>query len=95
MKVSLSLLGGTRRFLSEGQLSTDVSFETVQLWNAVVRGEELRLIHGFSASPRILPEQSVAFLTSLDHRGKAYVLHLTTRLQGGGSGGKNPQTVAI
>lgn len=58
-----------------------------------LHGEEIRLIHGFSAT-RLQPEQELQFLHTLSHQGKAFVLHIVTRLQGGG-GGKNPQAIAL
>ena len=75
-----------KRLLWEGHLDPEMGFDQLlvllqQLWNPVVASEELRLIHGFSAS-RILPEQKVASLRHLDQRGHAYVLHITTRIQG-------------
>ena len=88
-----------KRLLWEGHLAPELGFDQLlvllqQLWNPVVDSEELRLIHGFSAS-RILPEQKLEYLRHLDQRGRAYVLHITTRIQGGGSGGQHPQTVAV
>ena len=88
-----------KRLLWEGHLAPELGFDQLlallqQLWNPVVDSEELRLIHGFSAS-RILPEQKLGHLRHMDQRGHAYVLHILTRIQGGGSGGKNPETVAV
>ena len=88
-----------KRLLWEGHLAPELGFDQLlallqQLWNPIVDSEELRLIHGFSAS-RILPEQKLGSLRHLDQRGHAYVLHITTRIQGGGSGGRHPETVAV
>ena len=88
-----------KRLLWEGHLAPELGFDQLlallqQLWNPVVDSEELRLIHGFSAS-RILSEQKLGHLRHMDQRGHAYVLHILTRIQGGGSGGKHPETVAV
>lgn len=87
-----------KRLIWEGHLQSTLSVSQLiyllqTLWLPVLNGEEIRLIHGFSAT-RLQPEQNLQILHSLAQQGKAYVLHIVTRLQGGGSG-KNPQVISL
>ena len=88
-----------KRLIWEGHLPPDIDIAKIisllqQLWMPVIRGEEIRLIHGASAT-RLSPEQQLGYLTSLTQQGKAYVLHIVTRIQGGGGGGRNPQAISL
>ena len=88
-----------KRLIWEGHLSPEIEIAKIiallqQLWMPVIRGEEIRLIHGFSAT-RLSPEQPLGYLTSLVQQGKAYVLHMVTGIQGGGGGGRNPQAISL
>ena len=87
-----------KRVLWEGHVNADLQasqlIDVVQtLWDPVIQNEEIRLIHGASAS-RLLPEHSLRLLGTWENRAGAFVLHIVTRIQGGG-GGKNPQAVAL
>ena len=55
--------------------------------------QEIRLIHSASASG-LLPEHCLNILNTWDHKAGAFVLHIITRVQGGG-GGKNLQIIAL
>ena len=88
-----------KRLIWEGHLSPETEIAKLiallqQLWMPVIRGEEIRLIHGFSAT-RLSPDLQLGYLTTLSQQGKAYVLHMVTRIQGGGGGGRNPQAISL
>ena len=87
-----------KRQLWEGHLAEDIQAEQLinliqRLWDPVLGNEEIRLIHSASAS-RLLPEHPLNILNTWDHKAGAFVLHIITRVQGGG-GSKNPQIIAL